>query len=194
MARRLVDFTKGSFYHIYNRGVGRQKIFLSNDNYLFAMKKIYLCSRKLGVKVASCCLMPNHYHFLLHQTGTTSAGLLAQQVFNSYTKAFNVMYRRTGTLFESPFKAKLVNKEEYLTSLCCYIHLNPVSAQLIQRPEQWQYSNYLECVDKRSRFPFDQSFIIEHFGSASGYEEFVRDYMADKKQSQKFFECLFDEE
>jgi len=112
MARRLVSFTEGSYYHIYNRGAGRQKIFLSEDNYAFAMKRISAYSRTTAVKVAACRLMPNHYHFLLHQTSAMAAGYLVQQVFNSYTKAFNRMYDRTGTLFESPFKAKVVDKRK----------------------------------------------------------------------------------
>ena len=194
MARRLVNFIEGSFYHIYNRGAGKRNIFISNDNYVFVMKKIAAYSTSTSVKVTACCLMPNHYHLLLYQGGAKKAGSMVQYVFNSYAKAFNVMYKRSGTLFEAPFKAKLVDKEEYLTSLCCYIHLNPVSAQLAQRPEQWQYSNYLECVGKRNRFPHDQSFIIDHFGSPSGYEQFVREYAVGKKQSEKFFEYLFDEE
>lgn len=140
------------------------------------MRKISHYSEEFEVKVAAACLMPNHYHFLLHQLSDQSAGLLVQRVFNSYTKALNKAYSRTGTLFESPFKAKMVDKDEYLSHLCWYIHTNPVSAGLVRRVEDWNYSNYLECVGKRKRWAFDGEFITAFFGSATGYEDFVRSY------------------
>ncbi len=193
MARRTVEFSEGSFYHVYNRGVGRQDIFLTPDNYEFVMRKLSVYSDELAVKVVACCLMPNHYHFLLHQTGVQPAGLLAQRVFNSYTKALNKSLTRTGTLFESPYKAKRVDKNEYLSHLCWYVHSNPVSAGLVNGIADWAYSNYLECVGKRRIWPCDSASIEEFFGSLSGYEEFVRSYEVLPGQNEKFREYLLDE-
>lgn len=193
MARRTVNFTEGSFYHVYNRGVGRQGIFITQDNYEFVLRKVALYSQELAVKVVASCLMPNHYHFLLHQAGPNPAGLLAQRVFNSYTKALNKRYGGSGTLFESPFKAKRVDKDEYLCHLCRYIHTNPVSAKLVPIPGQWAYSNYLECVGKRKRWSFDPEFIADFFGSPAGYEEFVYSYVATANQDEKLKEYFLDE-
>ncbi|HEY9167632.1 MAG TPA: transposase [Candidatus Kryptonia bacterium] len=176
MTRRLVSFTEGSYYHIYNRGASKNEIFFSDTNYDFAMRKISFYSSKTSVRVAACCLMPNHYHLLLHQSGAKAAGYMAQMVFNSYTKAVNRMYNRTGTLFESPFKATLVDKIEYLLQLSRYIHLNPVCAGLCGDVEDWRYSNYLECIGKRKKFPFDPDFIADYLGSPVEYEKFVREY------------------
>lgn len=62
MARRDIEFSEDSFYHIYNRGVGRQSIFLNADNYGFVMRKVAFYSTELTAKIVACCLMPNHYH------------------------------------------------------------------------------------------------------------------------------------
>ncbi len=193
MARRNVSFTEGLFYHIYNRGVGRQNIFLTRDNYDFVLRKVSLYSEDLAVRVIAFCLMPNHYHFLLRQVGAQSAGLLVQRVFNSYTKAFNRLYSRSGTLFESPFKAKMVERNEYLGHLCWYIHMNPVAAGLVRNIEEWLYSNFLECVGKRNLWAFDPEFIADLFGSPSGYEEFVRSYEVTARRDQKLKEYFLDE-
>lgn len=54
------------------------------------------------------------------------AGLLAQRVFNAYSKAFNNSNDRSGTLFEDRYSAIAVTSDEYLRHLCRYIHANPV--------------------------------------------------------------------
>lgn len=157
------------------------------------MRKISLYSDELAVKMIACCLMPNHYHFLLRQASSNSAGLLAQRVFNSYTKAYNKAYGRSGTLFEAPFKAKKVDKDEYLRHLCWYIHTNPVLADLVDDIEEWPYSNYLECVNKRNLWSVDLEFIVQFFGSPSGYEDFVRGYEQSVKPDEKLKEYFLEE-
>ncbi len=149
-------------------------------------------SEKLAVKVVATCLMPNHYHLLLRQTSSQSAGLLVQRVFNSYTKAFNKFYGTSGTLFESPFKAKLVDKNEYVGRLCWYIHMNPVAANLTAGPEEWRFSNYLECVGKRNLWSHDTDFLSAFFGSPHGYERFVRSYEETSKGVEHLNEYLLD--
>ena len=88
------------------------------------------------------CLMPNHYYFLLRQDGLIPISAFIQAVFNSYTKAFNLAFARTGTLFEGPFRAIAVEEYEYLLHLCRFIHRNPLEAGLVNHPAEWQYSNY----------------------------------------------------
>ena len=95
--------------------------------------------------------MPNHYHFLLRQTGDYSVSEFMQSIFNAYTKAFNKMYKRTGTLFEGPFKAIEVLKEDHLLHLCRYIHRNPLEAGLVKNISDWPYSNYTEWTRKKNR-------------------------------------------
>lgn len=148
MAQREVKFEDGGFYHIYNRGAGKQEIIRAADNYQFLINKIRLRAKQTNIAVISFCLMPNHYHLLVRQDSYISAGLFVQLLFNSYSKAFNNMYGRSGTLFEAPFKAIQVDKTEYLTHLCRYIHRNPIEAGLVNHINGWKYSNYLDCIGK----------------------------------------------
>ena len=95
MARRKTNFIEGNYYHIYNRGCNRENIFRSEDNYLFLIEKLKKYSIELHVSVIAYCLMPNHYHFLVKQNGNIEAGLLPQNIFNGYTKAFNNSFERS---------------------------------------------------------------------------------------------------
>lgn len=93
-----MSFVEGQFYHIYNRGSGRQPIFFEEENYRYLLRLFKKYTQNTRITVIAYCLMPNHYHFLVRQDGETSAGLLFQRVFNAYTKAINKKYDRVGTM------------------------------------------------------------------------------------------------
>lgn len=181
MARRKTDFIERNYYHIYNRGCNRENIFRSSDNYIFLISKLKDYSIELNVSVIAYCLMPNHYHLLVKQNGNIEAGLLPKNIFNSYTKAFNKTFGRSGTLFEGPYKSIHVDKTEYVVHLCRYIHRNPLDAKIVKNIEDWKFSNYLECVGKRKGVIVEKDFIKDHFGSFEGYEKFVLEYHIDSE-------------
>lgn len=184
MARRKVEFVTGQYYHIYNRGVNRELIFRNPDNYLFLLQRVKEYSSRFEIANIAYCLMPNHYHFLLRQDGIQPVGVFVQRTFNSYTKAFNKAFQRTGTLFEGPFKSVSVNKDNYLIHLCRYIHRNPLDAGLVSDLADWPYSNYLEWVGKRSGTIFDAEFAQEHFADAADYQKFVLEYFPSRDMDQ----------
>jgi REP element-mobilizing transposase RayT len=102
MARRKVAFVEGGHYHIYNRGANRQPIFRDDENYRFLLGRVKEAAAEWQASVLAYCLMPNHFHFVLRQDSEHPLSGFVQAVFNSYTKAFNKRYERSGTLFEGP--------------------------------------------------------------------------------------------
>jgi hypothetical protein len=95
-------------------------------------------------------------------------------VFNPYTQKVNAEIGRSGTLFEGRAKHILIDKEEYLAHLIRYIH--PVKAGLVNFPEEWKYSNYLEWIGKRKSLLFDEEILKLVFGDHHEYESFVSAY------------------
>ena len=158
-ARR--PFVQGSYYHIYNRGAGRQAIFREERNYLYLLRLLKKVTIEDHLKVIAYCLLPNHYHWLLRQDGEAPAGQVPARVFRSYSQAFNRAYGRSGTLFEGPYKALPVETDAYFVTLCAYIHLNPVHHGLVVSPEDWPYSNYLEWIGKRAGTLIDRELVRE---------------------------------
>jgi REP element-mobilizing transposase RayT len=138
------------------------------------------------------CLMPNHYHLLARQDSETPISELMQDVFNRYVKALNQRVGRRGTLFEDRFKAKHIDKEEYLMHLCRYIHLNPLQAGLVKWVEEWEFSDYLEWVGKRPIRFADPRIIRASFQTPEAYERFVLDHTASEEFSRKHKKYLFD--
>lgn len=194
MASRKTIFQKGEYYHIYNRSTNNLIIFASKENYLFLLKKVKKYREKFCISIIAYCLMPNHYHFLLRQDADFSVAQFIQAVFNSYSKAFNKMYKRTGTLFEGTFKSIHVHSPEYLTHLSRYIHRNPIDLKipLVSKLEKWEFSNYPEWIDIRKGTLVDKKLIIDLFGDVASYRKFVEEYIPPSDMQEKMLKYLLE--
>lgn len=133
------------------------------------------------VAVIAYCLMPNHYHLLLRQDGDKPAGNVPQSMFNSYSKAYNLKYAHSGTLFEGRFRAKPIQSTSHLLHLCRYIHGNPVKDGFVADPADWPWSNYLEYIGERRGSLVDIEFIREQFVDGRAYKQFLFQYLKSRQ-------------
>jgi len=189
MPRREVPFLPDHFYHFYNRGNNRQAIFFERDNYVYFLRRLKKYLREY-LDILAYCLMPTHYHILARvrtpqtsevlETSEVPVSQAMQKFIISYTKAINKRFDRVGALFQGQFKAKLVEEQNHLLTLCLYIHANPVKDGLVDTPELWEFSNYLEWIDKRPGTLVDRDFINENFGSAGEYEKLVMEFIKSR--------------
>jgi len=175
MPKRL-PFVHGGYYHIYNRGAGCQLIFREERNYIYVLRLLKKVAGECGVTVIAYSLLPNHYHWLLRQDSETPAGKVPTRVFGSYSQAFNRAYQRSGTLFEGPYKALAVDTDDYFVNLCSYIHLNAVHHGLVNTPDDWPYSNYLEWIDKRPGTLVDRDLVRAYFAAPQAYQDFIESF------------------
>ena len=196
MPRREVKFYAGEYYHIYNRGNNRQKIFFERENYLFFLRRVRKYLLPSGLVIVTYCLMPTHYHLMVGikqtsevlETSEVSTGMMRLSV--SYTKAINKRYQRSGVLFQGPFQAVHVDRNEYLLHLSRYIHLNPVTAGLVERPEDWEFSSYREYVGLRNGTLPEPEIVLSQFPTRSAYQAFVASY--SKGDEERIAHLLLD--
>jgi putative transposase len=175
--RRATPLIAGETYHLYNRGVDRQTIFFERDNYLFFLRRLrqYLVgqtSEVLDTSILAYCLMPNHFHLLV-QPHHDQLSRQMQRLLISCTKAINERYDCVGPLFQGQFQAVHVETSRHLTHLSRYIHLNPVTAGLIARPGDWEYSSYREYVGLRPGSLPRPDVVLSEFPSRATYGEYV---------------------
>lgn len=122
---KLEVLEKDCYYHIYNRGINSETIFLSDENKIYFLKLLskYLINK---VDILAYCLMDNHYHLVIKVNGSEKVVTQAfSNFFNAYAKVFNKQNQRTGSLFEKHFKRIKLSDETYLRQLILYVHLNP---------------------------------------------------------------------
>lgn len=91
--------------------------------------------------------MPDHYHLLVKTLSENIVSKYIGTVENSYSHYFNLKYGRMGPLWQSRFRVVHITSNEQLLHVCRYIHLNPTTRRLVQRPEQWNYSSYRDFID-----------------------------------------------
>lgn len=121
----------GNYYHIYNKGNNGENIFFDTDNY-YHFLKLYAKYINPIADTYAWCLLKNHFHIavriktseeifedeLSYTTVEKPKVIDASKQFshflNAYTQAINKKHKRTGKIFQSKFKRKLIDSEEYL--------------------------------------------------------------------------------
>lgn len=134
MARQLRIEFNGAFYHITSRGNLRERIFFDDGDRRTFLEILKRTKERYGYLLHTYVLMDNHYHLLI-ETPKANLSQIMQNINTSYTVYINKRYQRSGHLFQGRFKGTIVDKDAYLVTLSRYIHLNPVRAKLVVRPE-----------------------------------------------------------
>ena len=178
MPRRARTLSAGEYYHLYNRGNNRQTIFFERENYLYFLRQFRYFVATETADVVAYCLMPNHYHVLVYLREDTLSKSM-QRFTMSYTNAMNRRYKRCGALFQGRFNTIHVDSDAYLIKLTRYIHLNPVKAGLVKRPEDWEFLSYCDYVDVRQGMLPQMDYMLKQVGSVEAYRQFVESHDAN---------------
>lgn len=214
MPYRIVPLVSDHYYHVYNRGVEKRKIFSKPyDEERFVQMLLYyqrqgpkpsfsahkssqvenLIARPKIVEIICYSLMPNHFHFLLKQVADNGISEFIGKLTNSYTKYFNTKYDRVGPLLQGPFKAKLIETDEQLLHMSRYIHLNALMASLVKSLEDYQYSSYREYIGLSKEVTCFKDPILGFFHDPTDYHTFVNDQIDYAKQLDEIKRFLIDD-
>lgn len=170
---------EGAVYHVIARGNERRAIFRDADDRRRYLARLGAYAHRFGFAVYAYCLMTNHVHLAIRR-GTTALSRFMLTLHGSYSQAFNRRHRRVGHVFQGRYKAFLVQAEEHLIRLVRYIHMNPVQARIVARPEDFEWSS--DRAYRRGGGPawLESSVALAHFGrtrraAARAYESFMGD-------------------
>ncbi len=193
MANYHIPLLPGHTYHIFNRAVGNEKLFITDDNYRYFLAK--MAQHILGVAdVFTYSLIPNHFHLLVRikdekllvpyfelkkKKRFTSADdplpdFIMQQFsnwLNGYTKAFNKQNVRKGALFLDYLKRSNVENESDFTSFIFYVHKNAVHHGLCKKIGEWKYDGYQSLLSEKTTLLLRNE-VIDWFGSTELFIKF----------------------
>ena len=196
MPARTTPLVNDQFYHIYNRGVEKRRIFenrRTHSRFLQAIRYYQLEGpkpkfsnfikyklfepnpNKKIVDIISYCLMSNHFHLLIKQLRDGGISEFISKLTNSYTKYFNTKFNRVGPLLQGQFKAVLIESDEQLIHVSRYIHLNPIAAFLVNDLSKFEWSSYKEYTDNVINGICNKEEILSFFKSPQDYKKFVLD-------------------
>ena len=209
MAIRKDILTTDSYHHIFVRSIAGYVVFNNDSEYSRFIDLLELCrfpefninyfrykrmkfSSQIEIKksingdvfaeIVAFCIMPTHIHLLLKQNIDGGISEYMKRMLISYTKSFNKKHKRTGPLWASRFKNISVKDDEQLLHLTRYIHLNPTSAGLAEKPEEWKYSSYNSYISKNN------STINREIIDLSPRE--YRNFVGDRKNYQRLLSII----
>ena len=147
MARPVRIEYEGAFYHVTTRGNERGRIFFTETDYEKMKDYLKEAQDRYGYLLHCYILMTNHYHLIV-ETPQSNLHEIMHYINSSYTTYINRKRGRAGHLFQGRYKAILVDKDTYLLELSRYLHLNPVRARIVARPEEYPQSSYRSYIRK----------------------------------------------
>lgn len=183
------------YYHVYNRGVAKQPIFLDAAD---KKKFLDIFARHLDpgredvrydgkpyehfndLELLCYCLMGNHYHLLFYvNDDAQSLKQCLQQVMTAYAMYFNKKYKRVGPIFQGVYKASMILNEGYLLHISRYIHMNP------RRYKTYYHSSLQDYTGTRAKPGWLKSQRIMSLFEGNDYLQFLEDYEDAKDTMQE---------
>ena len=131
----------GAVYHVVDRGNDRADVFFDDDDRRCYLGLLSKAVAEFRLRVYAYALMSNHIHLFL-RTMLPNISAVMYHVNIGYSHYFNKRHGKTGHLFESRFKSKLVQADRYFLGLLRYVHMNPVKAGMAARPEDYAWSGH----------------------------------------------------
>lgn len=219
MPGRKIAFFNDQYYHVFNRGVEKRKIFLTAIDYKHALQALWFYQKinlpislskfrtlpvgqqlemtkniaKLPnrIDIVCYCFMPNHVHLLLKQTLENGISGFMGDFQNSFTRYFNAKNKRKGHLFEGQFKAVRIESDNQLLHTSRYIHLNPTTSFLVKETQlsTYQWSSFPEYINENMIEQCGKTIVLEQFKTRDDYKKFVYDQI-DYQRTLKEIEHL----
>ncbi len=200
--KTITPLLPGKYYHIFNRGSNRKKIYYSEENYRYFLR---LVDRYLSgyIDILSYCLLPNHFHMVIRvkdydeikihsdeylNTTVNNAESLSKIIANQFKRLFitfamaiNKQENIVGNLFDPKYKRLEIEDDDYLKYLIFYTHYNPEKHGMIKSFKDYRYSSF-KVFSSSQHTKVNREHILDIFG---GLENFLNyhDVVHDERQN-----------
>lgn len=158
MPRITRGLAKGLTYHVLNRGNGGQVVYRKDQDYISFIDLMKEAKERNPVKIFSYCIMPNHFHLVLHPDPAEELSNWMQWLMTSHVRRYHQHYKTSGHVWQGRFKSFIVQEDAYLLTLLRYVEGNPVRAGLVKSAKDWPWSSCWERITGNHSF-IEQSLI-----------------------------------
>jgi len=155
------------FFHVMVQGINREYIF---DKEKFKEKYFNLIinmEKKHQISLLAYCIMDNHAHLLIYTNNIEELSAYMKSINCRFAKFYNKEKERVGYVFRDRFNSQYINNKNYLLRCLNYIHMNPIHAEMVTKPEQYIYSSYNDYINKTNNISDDKIKLI--FGNIKDY-------------------------
>jgi REP element-mobilizing transposase RayT len=176
MPRHHRLFLPGAIYHVFCR-VSRGEFVFDDESEAIQFIEVLRKVRDLdGWTVFAWCLMGNHYHLVLKTRDIVLWRSMAR-LQGSVSRSYNRRHRLLGRLWQSRYRARVIDSDDYFRQVIAYVHLNPVAAGIVKDPAEFAYSGHREVIGTCRPHLIDRHATLRGFGSTRGIapaEDYLR--------------------
>ena len=165
MPRKARIFIEGGIYHVYCRASRGEAVFADVAEAAAFVDTLRNVKVRDGLVIFAWALMSNHYHIALRTTEVPLWRSMAS-IQGLTTKGFNRRHRLYGPLWQGRYKAKIIEDESCLYQVIAYVHLNPVTAGVVEDPATYEWSGHEEIVSRHSRGLVDLDEVLMMYGDS----------------------------
>ena len=140
------------------------------------------------VEIICYCLNPNHFHFVLKQLVEDGISRFMHKLSLGYTNYFNTKYKRSGSLFQGPFKAVHIESNEHLLWVSAYVNTNAEIHNIAVEAIQYPWCSYSDYLGLRKGTLCEKSVILGQIKNIA-YKDFVEKtipLIKEKKEAVKY--------
>jgi putative transposase len=146
MPRNARCFQKALCYHVMNRRLNREAMFVDERDFEEFKQLVKEYRDLCGAKVYHWAWMGNHYHMVAEVVFENLRPMMGgiQQVYARY---HHLRHGSSGVFWQGRFKSKPVEIGGYLVSCGRYIERNPVRAGMTARAWEYRWSSAAHYVN-----------------------------------------------
>lgn len=135
------------------------------------------------VALISFCLMPNHFHLIIREAHSGGSSRYMQKILMAYAKYFNAKYKKSGHVFQGPFRAIHIEDNEQLLYTSAYVHRNPRELSGWKNKEHtYPWSSFRDYLDEnRWGDLLNVEDILSQYKDHAEYQESVDESGAKEK-------------
>lgn len=154
-----------SYYHVCSKGLERNDIFKTREDFIQGMNDIAICVLGFDVTIVAFCLMSNHFHFVLYGTQAECSRFAEAYKWRCAIR----MRSRAGdirAMKDVEVQLFKIESQDYLENVIAYVLRNPIAAGIRMMPYHYTWSSialyfagdrqwegkYLNEMSERKRF------------------------------------------
>lgn len=164
MISRARKWYPNSVYHVTARGNRKSNIFKEEEDF-----RTYLTILEDAIEyfngqyeIMCYCLMDNHVHILL-KTKIKHIKYFISKLNSIYAKFFNNKYNYLGHLYQKRYFSELIRSDLQMLETSRYIHLNPIKANMVKKPDEYKWSSYSMYIGKEKERLINSQKILAYF-------------------------------
>ena len=133
----------GVIYHVLNRGVQRQNLFDSPDDFAAFVRVLHEVMQAVPIRLLGYCLMSNHWHLVIWPQRDGQLARFMQRLTVTHVRRWVEFRGRVGwgSVYQGRYKSFAVQDDAHLLGVLRYVERNPLRARLVKDARRWRWSS-----------------------------------------------------